>query len=76
MFVPATLKVVALKSNKNKEGLIPVHIQFVQNREINRISLRKWVKPEYWIEDGLTLIKESGKNSPQNAIELNMFLRN
>ncbi|MCR9287209.1 MAG: tyrosine-type recombinase/integrase [Bacteroidetes bacterium] len=74
MYIPINLKIV-IRKDKAKEGLVPIYLQFIQNRKINRISLRKWIKPENWINQEGIYIEEKGKGAPKNAKLLNTFLR-
>ncbi len=75
MYIPTTLKIIVLKGNKNQDGQVPILLKFTQSRKTNRISLRKWINPEDWIDDGATYVRERGRSAPANAKELNLFLK-
>ncbi len=75
MYVPTTLKIIVLKGNANKQGLIPILLKFTQNRQTNRIALRKYIKPKDWLDDGKFYVRERGANAPTTARALNLFLK-
>ena len=75
MYIPTTLRIIILKGNPNKMGQVPLALRFIQNRHTHRISLRKFIHPDDWIDDGNIYIREKGKSAPANARDLNLFLK-
>ena len=74
MYIPTTLAISVLKGNANKEGLIPILLKFTQNRKTHRISLRKWIQPESWVNERGKYVKEKGAGASDYAKQLNAFL--
>jgi len=70
MFIPTSLKII-IRRRPNAEGLIPLYLNFSQDRRKNKISLRKWIPIE--VRDNTKGIYVN--RHVQNASELNMFLR-
>lgn len=62
------------QKNANAQGLIPILLKFTQNRKTNRISLRKWIKLDDWVDDGTYYIREKSKQQDNGKL-LNLFLR-
>ena len=75
MYIPTTLRIIILKGNPNKMGQVPLALRFIQNRHTHRISLRKFIHPDDWMDDGNIYIREKGKSAPANARDLNLFLK-
>jgi integrase/recombinase XerC len=74
MYIPITIKLTVLPSNLNDKGLVPISLQFTKGRKVNRISLRKWIPLDHWLNEGSTFVKEKGLDASNHAKELNMFL--
>lgn len=75
MYVPTTIKIVALKSNLNHQGKIPLYLRFTQNRQTHRISLRKRISLYSWIDNGKIYVRERGVLAAENGRAINLFLK-
>ena len=74
MFTYPTLKIVVLKSDVNKDGLTSIYLQYIQNKKVNRISLRKRIPMNSWTGTAPKYIAEKGTYKHPNAKALNALI--
>ena len=75
MLTSINLRIVVRSDKKNASGLIPLYLQFIQNRKTNRIALRKWIHSSDWVDKSGTYVTHKGSKSTLEAKQMNSFLR-
>lgn len=49
MFTNISIKVVVLRNAVNSSGEVPIYLQFIRLRKVDRIPLHKWVPLQAWV---------------------------
>ena len=74
MYTYFMLKIVVLKNNVNKNGLTPIYLQYIQNKKVSRISLKRRILLNSWTDVAPKYIAEKGIHKCPNAKALNTLL--
>jgi hypothetical protein len=67
---------IVLTRKLNKDGLMPIYLQFIKERKVNRISLNHFIHPEAWKDEDGQFVIEEGSFAPEDAVNLNLQLNN